>query len=178
MKTVVDEQVEASVAAPARARRPAGRTVLEWFGVDVTGATLPVDPSRTCLDGDCQRRAMVGELVCPVHLGLVTAAELPDHRGFAAHRKERLLRTAVLAALVILGGAGLGVAVGDLRFGWLGGVAGAAVVAGHASRELHFDKLASLLGMLAFFAATVLVFAGFLVGTISALPWLIGHLLG
>ncbi len=151
--------------------------MLEWFGVDVTAGALALDPTRTCLDAGCSRRALLGELVCPVHLGLATSAEMPDHRAFAAHRGERLGRSILLAVLLALGGAGLGIAVGDLRFGWLGGVASAAVVAGSASRELHLRRLASMLGMLAFFAATVLVVSGLLVATIAALPWLVGKLL-
>jgi len=154
------------------------RAVLEWFGVDVTGSSLALDPTRTCLEAGCSRRAMVGELVCPVHLGLVTAEEMPDHRAFAAGRGQRLVRSVLLAMLLALGGAALGVAVGDLRFGWLGGIAAAAVIAARTSRELHFDRFASILGMVAFFVATVLFFSGILVITIATLPLLLGRILG
>lgn len=172
------QQASQADRSPGGSVASTGRAVLEWFGVDVASVTLALDPTRTCLDVGCNRRAMLGELVCPVHLGVVTAQEMPDYRSLAASRSERLSRTLILAGLLGLGGFGLGVAVGDLRFGWLGGLAAGAVVAAFASKELRFLRLSSLLGLIAFFAATVLVFSGILVSAIATLPWLIGHLLG
>jgi len=163
---------------PKEAAPAAGRQVLDWFGVDVPSVVHPLDRSRTCLEAGCSRSALVGELVCPVHLGIATAAEMPDHREAAAHRGERLGRTVILAIVLALGGAGLGLVVSDSRFGWIGGVAAAAAIAGSLSRELRLVRLGAILGMLAFFMAVVLSVSGLLVATIAALPWLIERALG
>lgn len=144
----------------------------------MTTAALSLDPVRTCLDTGCSRRAMVGELLCPVHLGLVTPREMPDHRAFEAERGKRVTRGLFLSATLAIVGAILGIAVGDLRFGWLGGIAAAAALGSVAARELHFDRFASLLGMLAFFTATALAFSGILVATIASLPLIVEKLLG
>jgi len=154
-------------------QKPSGKQILGWFGVDVPSVVHSLDRNRTCLEAGCSRSALVGELVCPVHLGIATAAEMPDHREAAAHRGERLGRTIVLAIVLALGGAGLGLAVSDSRFGWLGGVAAAAAIAGSLSRELRLIRLGAVLGMLAFFMAVVLAVSGILVGIIASLPWLI-----
>lgn len=175
MKTMLVHDPETDSAAPAPGR---GRQVLEWFGVDVPAVVHPLDPARVCFEAGCSRRALVGEFVCPVHMGIATAAEMPDHRAAAAHRGERLGRTVVLAVTLALGGAALGLVVGDSRFGWLGGVAAAAAVAGALSRELRLFRLGALLGMLAFFMAVVLAVSGVLVATIAALPWVIERALG
>ncbi|HWV39635.1 MAG TPA: hypothetical protein VN033_14295 [Vulgatibacter sp.] len=163
---------------PKEAVPGAGRQVLDWFGVDVPSVVHPLDRSRTCLEAGCSRSALVGELVCPVHLGIATAAEMPDHREAAAHRGERLGRTLALAVVLAVGGAALGLVVSDARFGWLGGVAAAAAVAGAISRELRLVRLGASLGMLAFFMAVVLAVSGLLVATIAALPWLLDRVLG
>ncbi|HEY0838874.1 MAG TPA: hypothetical protein VGD74_01685 [Vulgatibacter sp.] len=176
MKTMLVHDSDTDSAPPSAPGR--GRQVLEWFGVDVPAVVHPLDPTRVCFEADCSRRALVGELVCPVHLGIATAAEMPDHRAEAAHRGERLGRTIALAIVLALGGAALGLAVGDLRFGWLGGVAAAATVAGALSRELRLFRLGALFGMLAFFMAVVLAVSALLVATIAALPWVLERALG
>lgn len=151
------------------------RALLEPFGVDARSA-FPLG-ENTCVERDCRRRALLGELVCPVHYGLATAAEMPDYLSDAAARGRRVVRSVITAGALALLGAAIGVWVTDLRFGWLGGAGAGLVVTAGISRELKFHRLATGLGLFGFLVATILAVAGALVATIAALPWIVQRLL-
>lgn len=151
------------------------RSLLEPFGVDARSA-FPLG-EHTCVERDCRRRALMGELVCPVHYGLATADEMPDYLSDAAARGKRVVRSVTTAMALAVIGALVGLWVDDARFGWLGGSGAGLVITAGISRELKFHRLASGLGLFGFLVATVLAVAGALVATISALPWILEQLL-
>ncbi|HLV61164.1 MAG TPA: hypothetical protein VKY51_07160 [Fredinandcohnia sp.] len=164
-----------------RERRPAHvpgrrlRSLLEPFGVDAR-SVFPLG-ENTCVERDCRRRALLGELVCPVHYGLATPEEMPDYLSDAAARGRRVVRSVVTAIALAVLGAVIGAWVGDARFGWLGGAGAGLVLTAGISRELKFHRLASALGLFGFLVATILAVAGTLVATIAALPWILQKLL-
>lgn len=147
------------------------RALLEPFGVDAR-SVFPLG-ENTCVERDCRRRALLGELVCPVHYGLATAEEMPDYLSDAAARGRRVVRSMATAIVLALVGAALSVWVSDLRFGWLGGAGAGLVATAGISRELKFHRLAAGLGLFGFLVATILAVAGTLVATIAALPWIL-----
>jgi len=162
---------------PRRARAPGQRLrhILEPFGVDAR-STFPLGENQ-CVERDCMRRALLGELVCPVHYGLATPEEMPDYLADAAARGRRVVRTVVAAAILAVLGAAIGIFVDDPRFGWVGGGAAGLVLTAGVCRELQFHRLAAALGLFGFLLATILAVAGALVATIAALPWILGRLL-
>lgn len=164
-------------APPRRARAPVQRlrSILEPFGVDARSA-FPLG-EHTCVERDCMRRALRGELVCPVHYGLATPEEMPDYLADAAARGRRVVRTVLTAAGLALLGAALGIFVDDPRFGWVGGGAAGLVLTAGVCRELQFHRLAAAFGLFGFLLATILAVAGTLVATIAALPWILGRLI-
>src|SRR5690606_7426317 len=151
------------------------RALLEPFGVDAR-SVFPLG-ENTCVERDCKRRALLGELVCPVHYGLATAEEMPDYLADAAARGRRVVRTVATAVVLAVLGAAIGVWVGDSRFGWVGGGAAGLVLTAGVSRELQFHRLAAAFGLFGFLLATILAVAGTLVATIAALPWILGRLI-
>lgn len=153
--------------APARPRRKRLHSLL-------VVSTFPLD-SRTCLDAGCNRRALVGEMLCPVHLGLASAEEMPDHVSDARARPKRLLRSAFWGLLFAAIGLAIGTVVGEFRFGWLGGITAGAILTASVGRELRLHRLSSVLGLLAFFSSVVLLASAVLVAAIAALPWLLGN---
>lgn len=157
--------------APARNRL---RSILEPFGVDAS-ASFPLG-GATCLERSCNRRALLGELVCPVHFGLATPEEIPDYLSDASARSRRVVRGATTALLLAVAGLAIGAWIGDPRFGWLGGMGAGLVLTAGLARELRFHRLAGALGLLGFLVASILVVAGALVTTIAALPWLLSKL--
>src|SRR5690606_9192764 len=151
------------------------RSLLEPFGVDAR-SVFPLG-ENTCVERDCRRRALLGELVCPVHYGLATAEEMPDYLSDAAARGRRVVRSVATAIALAVLGASIGLWVADARFGWLGGSGAGLVLTAGISRELKFHRLASALGLFGFLVATVLAVAGTLVATIAALPWILQQVL-
>lgn len=81
------------------------------------------------------------------------------------------------ATLAMLGGA-IGIASGDTHFGWVGGLAAGAQVTAWTARSLQLGRVATGLGLVAFFATMVLFLSALLVGTIAALPVVLERLLG
>lgn len=150
------------------------RTVLEPFGIDAR-AVFPLGPN-TCVERACKRRALQGELVCPVHYGLATPEEIPDYLADAAARGRRVVRAVCTAILLAMLGFSLGLFVGDAQFAWLGGAGAGLVATAGLSRELQFHRLAGVLGLFGFLVATILVVAGALVVAIASLPWILGRL--
>lgn len=150
------------------------RALLEPFGVDPRSA-FPLG-QNTCVERDCKRRALLGELVCPVHYGLATAEEMPDYLSNAEARGRRVVRSVVTSIILAVMGAVIGLWVNDLRFGWLGGAGAGLVVTAGISRELQFHRLATGLGLFGFLVATILAVAGGLVAAIAALPWIVQRL--
>jgi hypothetical protein len=143
--------------------------LLSWFGVDLTAGPIPLDLERAC--AACGAPVVAGEDSCPIHLGGAVANE-----GIAA--APRVLRVLVRASLVALLGLAVGLIVGDTRFGWLGAVAAGAQVAARVALETRQPRIAGALGLVAFFAAVVLLFAGLLVTSITVLPLVLEQLLG
>lgn len=93
-------------------------------------------------------------------------------------RTGRLVRALLAATFFALLGAAVGVASAETHFGLLGGIAAGARLTGLVAREIRMPRLGSVLGMVGFFAAMVLVFSALLVGTIAALPMALEKLLG
>lgn len=172
----MDSLRDPAPATPEKTRAPGRRlrALLEPFGVDAR-SVFPLG-ENTCVERDCKRRALLGELVCPVHYGLATAEEMPDYLADAAARGRRVVRTVATAVVLAVLGAAIGVWVGDSRFGWVGGGAAGLVLTAGVSRELQFHRLAAALGLFGFLLATILAVAGTLVATIAALPWILGRL--
>lgn len=149
--------------APGSARV---RALLTWFGVDPRGDVVPVDPDRPCGEAGCGRPALVGEELCPVHLGLVS----PEELAATASARPRTLRALILAGLAAACGGTLALALGDPGFGWLGACSTAAVIGSLLARRAGRPLLASLLGTAGFFGASILVCAAALVAALAALP--------
>jgi hypothetical protein len=172
---ISERETEADDSAPGSASAPGRRlrAVLEPFGIDARSA-FPLG-SNTCVERDCKRRALLGELVCPVHYGLATPAEIPDYLADAAARGKRIVRMVATSLLMAVVGLALGAFVGDAQFGWLGASGAGLVLTAGLSRELQFHRLAGLFGLFGFLVASILVVAGALVGTIAALPWILSH---
>jgi hypothetical protein len=152
------------------ARRRRLRALLTWFGVDPRGDILPVDRDRACARDDCDRPVLVGEQLCPVHLGLAAPEEL---EVAPARIRPGTVRALLVAGLAAALGLGLAVAVKDPGFGWLGLGSTGAVLGSLAARRSHLPLLASLLGTAAFFGTAVLACAAALTAALAVLPLLL-----
>jgi len=172
--TVAVRPAVASEPPVVHERRSPTSRVLRWFGVELHGAAgLPLDEARTCLTPGCRRHALVGELLCPVHLDVAHPEEMPDFVTQAATRPRRAARAIAFGALLGLSGVVIGTIVGEPRFGWLGALAAGSTLASFVAREAGFRGFAGLAGLAGFFAAATLLFAGLFVGAIAALPLLL-----
>ncbi len=161
------ERVAHTDDAPAtRPSKPKARTraVLRWFGIDTAG----LDPTRPC--AVCGLPAAIESDRCPTHVDteLQQAVVLP---GF------RLGGVIAVAATLALLGVVLSHVASDTRFAWIGAAAAASQVAAGVARQVNLGRVATGMGMLAFFTALTLVFAGILVASIAALPLILSRLL-
>jgi hypothetical protein len=151
-------------------RRRRIRALLTWFGVDPRGNILPVDRDRACAHEDCDRPVLVGEKLCPVHLGLAAPEEL---EVAPARIPPGTLRALLVAGLSAALGLGLAVGMEDAGFGWLGLGSAGAVLGSLAARRSNWPLLASLLGTAAFFGAAILGCAAALSAALAVLPLLL-----
>jgi len=152
----------AEARTPVVPRHAHGRAVLRWFGIDTAG----LDPTTPC--SVCGLPAAIDSDRCPSHAETVAAPAFP---GF------RLGGVIAVAATLGLLGVVLGTVAADDRFAWIGALAAASQVAGGVARQLHLGRVATAMGMVAFFTALTLIFAGLLVATIAALPLLLQRVL-
>ena len=163
-ETPIERSEEAEPHSPPTPVAGRTRAVLRWFGIDPSG----LDPTTPC--AVCGLPAAIGSDRCPSHRDAeLQPAILPG---------VRLGGVLAVAATLALLGVVLGYVAGDDRFAWIGAMAAAAQVVAGIARQLRFARLATAMGMVAFFTALTLVFAGMLVATIAALPLLIERLLG
>lgn len=88
------------------------------------------------------------------------------------------LRTLSGAVILAFLGAAIGVASGDTHFGWVGGLAAGAQLTAWTARSLGLGKIATAVGLVAFFATVVLFVSALLVGFIAALPIALQRILG
>lgn len=160
-ETAIEEAVQEAAARPPEAG-PGGRTraVLRWFGIDASG----LDPTTPC--AVCGLPAAIGTDRCPGHrdAAIEPAVVLPG---------MRLGGVIAVAATLALLGVVLGYVASDDRFAWIGALAAASQVVAGVARQLRFPRLATAMGMVAFFTALTLILAGVLVAAIAALPLLI-----
>jgi hypothetical protein len=164
-ETAIDE----GERAPPKPAPPAGasgrtRAVLRWFGIDPTG----LDPTTPC--AVCGLPAVIGGDRCPAHL----ETRLEEAKVLPGMRLGGVLTVAATLALL---GAVLGFVASDDRFAWIGAAAAASQVVAGIARQLRFGRLATAMGMVAFFTALTLILAGLLVAAIAALPWIVQRLL-
>lgn len=159
-RTAASGQDAERAAVGARKR---ARNLLRWFGIDPTG----LDPTRPC--AVCGLPAAIGTDRCPTHreTELQNAVVLP---------RMRLGGVLMVGATLALLGVVLGVVAGDDRFAWIGAAAAASQVVAGLARHLRQPRFATAMGMVAFFTALTLIFAGILVAAITALPLLIDRL--
>lgn len=93
-------------------------------------------------------------------------------------RGPSFFRTLAGALILAFLGAAIGVASGDTHFGWVGGLAAGAQLTAWTARSLGLARLATGVGLVAFFATVVLFLSALLVGVIAALPIVLQRLLG
>jgi len=151
----IDRATEAR--APAAPQRARSRAVLRWFGIDTAG----LDPTTAC--SVCGLPAAIDSDRCPTHV----ASEVPEAVVLPGFRLGGVVTVAATLALL---GVVLGFIASDDRFAWIGALAAASQIAAGVARQLRFGRLATGMGMMAFFTALTLIFAGLLVATIAALP--------
>ncbi len=154
-----------SAGAPGRVR-----PLLTWLGFDPRGDVLPVDLERDCSRPGCDRPALSGEALCPVHLGLAEDAELART---SPRLRPHVGKALVLAGLASAAGVGLALAVKDPGFGWLGAGSTGAVLGSLLARRAGWPLAGAVLGTVGFFGASILACAAVLVGLLALLPALL-----